>query len=167
VVEAIKSKFEEVLIVPSNHDDMLNRYLESGDWVHDSRNAAIANVLFGYALRGANPLEELFKAEGVKFLDENSHEAIAGFVVSEHGHRAVGGAKGSAAGFRRCAPHVVGHSHAPKARSNFLQTGCICKLRQGYNKGLSDWAHAVVNLYEDQQWELIIIINGKFTGMTL
>ncbi len=161
-------------IVGSNHNDMLRRWVVSGDWKQEPVNAefyletALAMVRdtkmtahgteypdpFIYWLRVANlsgvrPVEGSFMLGGVE--------------LGMHGDQGPNGSRGSIGNHRRIGvKSVIGHSHTPGIDEGCYQVGTSTLLRLEYTHGPSSWMNCHCLLNADGKRQLIFIINGKW-----
>lgn len=141
-------------VVPSNHDDFLDRWIDGSDWKKDIHNASEYIDLAHMKMRTENALlVELISRMNLenvfaKNIDESTY--IYDTELNMHGHLGPNGARGSIRNFDKL--HVnsaVGHSHSPGKLTNCTQVGVLAELKQGYNKGPSSWAHANAIIYPD------------------
>lgn len=165
----IHPEVQEWLIVRSNHDEFLDRYLESGDYIQDPHNSRIGHLLALEKLKDKIPLESALRRYGVrskrvKFLNIHSSYKIAGIEHGVHGHLGLNGQKnpqnssleiGYGAG-------VFGHSHSPGILREVYRVGTSTNLRLGYNKGSSSWVWTHCLTYSNGSRQLINIINGRY-----
>lgn len=166
----------EFVVVPSNHDDMLSRWVKRSDWRSDPVNApfyletALAMVRgttmgpggaeypdpFIYWLREAN-------MEGVRALDRDESFMLGGVEVGMHGDVGPNGARGSIGNLRRIGTRsIIGHSHQPGIDEGCYQTGTSSRLRLEYNHGPSGWLNTHCLLNADGKRQLINIIDGRW-----
>lgn len=141
-------------IVPSNHDDFLDRWIDGSDWKKDIHNAAEYIDLAYMKMRTENAiLVELIRRMDLpnviaKNIDESTY--IYNTELNMHGHLGPNGARGSIRNIDKL--HVksaIGHSHSPGKLTNCMQVGVLANLNQGYNKGPSNWAHSNGIVYPD------------------
>jgi hypothetical protein len=138
----------DVTVVRSNHDDMLDRWLN--DLVYkphlDTTNAKFYHWCqfrrYQAVEEGENPemlplvLEyhpDLYMPDNVQFLTLSSSKQLWGVEVANHGHKGVNGASSGLQKLNR--PMVVGHSHSAARSGNFVTVGTLALLKQGYNTG--------------------------------
>lgn len=161
---------DEWIIVRSNHDDFLDRYLQSGKYVEDSLNSKIAHKIALSKLdQGRMALEVGLEIVGLnksklKFLNINGSYRIKGIECGVHGHLGLNGAKsgsnlsmeiGYGAG-------VFGHSHTAGILRDVYRVGTSTKLRIGYNHGPSSWTNTHCIIYSNSSRQLINIIKGGY-----
>lgn len=159
----------KVVVVASNHDDFIKRYLEDGDYINDPINYEVAHRLVTAALDGNDPLEFALRKRGklnnVRFLgiDEDFRLTPKKVQLGAHGHLGPNGARGSAANLEKSyANAIIGHSHTSKILRRITQVGTSTLLKLGYNKGPSSWVHSLCYLYPNGTKQLIHVIQGKY-----
>lgn len=169
-------KFKNVVIVRSNHDDFLDRWLKNEDWKKQPtfKNAPLYMELSGKLLRQyENYLDEV---KGIipelineKFpnyitLGRSSSYKIKGFECGLHGDVGSNGSRGSVENYRKLNTKIViGHSHTPSRKDNAISVGTSTRLRVGYNIGPSSWLQSHVIIHKDGRAQHINFINGEFT----
>jgi hypothetical protein len=152
-----------VIVVRSNHDQFLDRYLESGRWFQDTPNVAICAEMFAKKVRGGSPLRDVCDPQGrTIWLTDREDYLVGGYSISNHGHLGIAGSKGNLQQFSNVSPSVIGHSHRPKIKGHSIQVGCSCYLQQDYNVGVSSWIHSGVLLYGSLKFSHLIVIDGKW-----
>lgn len=169
VAKLFAKNSSKILVVKSNHDDMLDRWIRDQNWKDDVRNSVeymdyAKALLLNEADKGVIPyiLEKEFPS--IICLDANDSYKIKDFEIAQHGHIGANGSKGSASQFRKLNTKLVtGHSHVPLREDNLLVVGATCKLRQDYNLGPSSWANAHVLIHNDGKAQHIIFNGDNFT----
>lgn len=156
---------QTIHIVPSNHDDFLERYLHKGDFRGTSPDSVkICYQLSQYLCERKNPKEVYLKSKfhipNVSFGDLNQSVQISGCEMNCHGHKGMSGARGSITGMeRRFHTAFVGHFHSPQIMRDIYVIGCQCKLQQEYTRGSgSNWAHAAGVIYDNGNRQLLLSI---------
>lgn len=172
--------FCESVVVFSNHDDALGRWLDTADFREDpinaayflrlqlARYAAIENGddrhnIFHQALRWADP-DDL---HGITFVDDDESflicQASGGIECAMHGHRGINGARGSARGFQKTSVRTNrGHDHSPSIHGGVYTAGLAGLLDQGYNRGLSGWMHTDIVTYPNSKRTLVTKWDGRW-----
>ena len=162
LIEA-SSKLTKHIIVKSNHDEHLDRYLDEFRFKEDYTNLILAldlckqMVLFKQNKTNVGPLQKLLSEHitdfsNVTFLRRNNVHNIAGIECSNHGDIGNNGARGSikSQGLILGGKVVTGHSHSPEITSsgNF-SVGTLTKLQMPYTdaSGGSTWMHSNVIIY--------------------
>jgi hypothetical protein len=139
-----EAKISVVLLVESNHNDMVSRYFRKTP-IKDMRCSDI-HVLKWWLQCNMKP-EELFTHGNALRINE-SYRQIEGTHIGLHGDKGINGAKGSLNSFFQANIRaIIGHSHTPGMLGGVSQVGCLCRLKLGYNdKGASSWCHSLVRL---------------------
>jgi hypothetical protein len=170
--------FDNVIIVRSNHDDFLDRWLKNEDWKKQptSKNSLVymeysAMLLKQYAVDPHNVkgvIPELINRRYPKFitLGRRSSYKIKNWEVGQHGDVGSNGSRGSLIQFRRLNTKiVVGHYHTPGRKDGALAVGTSTKLRLNYNNGPSTWLQSHVIIHKDGKAQHINFINGEYTTL--
>jgi hypothetical protein len=160
---------EKVIIVGSNHDDWVSRYIKDGRFLEDPQNTRLGFQLGLAMMDNKNPLKyathELYgcKANNVKWLDVNDSFIFGGRELGDHGHLGPNGSRGSLASLEKSLGGcVIGHSHTPGILRNSIQVGTTSYLQVAYNQGPSGWLHASAIVHNNGCFQLIISINGDW-----
>jgi len=145
-------------VVNSNHDNFIEKWLETGEFLKDKRNAKIGAKLFLDYSQGKNIFDGKLP-ENMKFLPKNKSFEICGFELSEHGDCGISGAGGSANAFNKTFENcIVGHTHSPEIREKTFYVGTLSKLIVNYNqKGMTTWVNANAVVHENGTAQLILI----------
>ena len=154
--------FENVVIVRSNHDDFLDRWLKNEDWKKQPtfKNAPLYMDLSSRLLKqyskGGNAvigvIPELIKEKYPKFitLNRSASYRVKNWELGQHGDIGSNGSRGSLLQFRKLNTKiVVGHYHSPGRKDGALAVGTSTKLRVGYNNGPSTWLQSHVIIHKD------------------
>lgn len=166
------------VVVSSNHDNFLARWVMSADWKHAGHENASFYLETAMAMassvhmdaRGAayvDPFKHwvsrLSKNPHVRCLDTDESFALAGIECGMHGDRGPNGARGSIRNMRRLGSRVViGHAHTPGINEGAYQTGTSTPLRLEYTQGPSSWLNAHVVIYASGKRSLLFIIDGEW-----
>lgn len=168
-------KFNNVVIVRSNHDDFLDRWLKNGDWTKQPtfKNSRLYmqlsdNLLAQHGVGNViGVIPELIKKRFPKFITlgrSDSYRVKGGWELGQHGDVGANGSRGSLLQFRRLnTKMVVGHYHSPGRKDGALAVGTSTKMRVGYNIGPSSWAQSHVIIHEDGRAQHINFISGEYT----
>mgnify|MGYP003301404690 CR=1 FL=1 len=136
------------IVIHSNHDDFLSKYLNGSSWLYDRPNTLTAMRLFVDIAEGKNPFAEYFTSKNVKFLKEHEPLEICGYELGEHGHLGISGARGSAVSYSKTySKSVSAHTHSPTTHETSVIVGTNSKLLLSYNGGITNWAHDNVAIY--------------------
>lgn len=141
----------QVVIVYSNHDAFLDRYIANMDWKKDINNAGIYARLLPIALEEEGGVFAYLARRDTDaiVLGEDDSYVVDDVELGVHGHLGQNGSRGSAQQFKNLSTKIViGHSHSPARLDGLCVVGCQ-DLDHGYNKGLSSWAIADVIINAD------------------
>lgn len=180
-VERYASKRCPAIVVPSNHDNMLYRWLErveqTGAAKLSKNNKEFYYELASKVSRGSftddkglphipDPFGILLRERNnkhIRVLDIDEDYVLADVLMSMHGDLGPNGARGSRMNLRRIGvKSIIGHSHAPGIEEGCTQTGTSTYLRLEYNHGANGWLNADVLLNADGKRQVIIYVNGRF-----
>lgn len=172
--------FCQSVIVYSNHDDALGRWLDTADYREDAANAAyflrlqLARYeaierdekrfnIFRHALAQMDPK----RLGGIEFVDEDQSfvicQASGGIECAMHGHLGINGARGNAVQLTKTSMKINrGHEHSPSIHAGVFTAGLSGLLDQGYNRGLSGWAHTHILTYANGKRTLITMVDGRW-----
>ena len=167
----------QTVVVDSNHDEALMRWLKEADFREDPENAllfldaqrlayaSIANPSLGgvlpQLLRRGRPLQH------VRFLESDESYVICpeagGIECGMHGHLGSNGSRGSAAQFARMGRRVnIGHSHSATIIGDAFQAGVSGKLQMSYNRGPSSWSHSHIVTYPNGCRAIVTAWKGRW-----
>jgi len=172
----VMGKRSEILIVPSNHDNFIYRYIAEGNFLKDPINAEVASYLFHEVVKKSKRPEDgadLIVEEGIKkigkipsnvyFLKFRDEYKVWGYELANHGHLGHSGGKGSTkAQELMYGKSITGHTHSPEILRDTIVVGTSSKLDLGYTIGGSKWMAANAVLYDGGLVQLLPIINGKW-----
>ena len=164
--EQLKPK--EMVIVKSNHDEFLTRYLQEGRYVSDPINH-YASILIARALfENKDVLSYGFEVVGNPppahwtFLSRDSSYKIADVECGSHGDLGLNGSKPSLVTLEKVYGNcIIGHAHTAAIHRGVFRVGTMSKLDLGYNRGPTSWTHTCCLIYENGHRQLINVINGK------
>lgn len=173
-LESASRPWCETVIVPSNHDEALDRWLREADYRADPLNAEFhleANLAAYRAMKARAdfmPLQWAVehrhgKVRGARWLKRDElclvcPDAGGGISVDMHGDVGVNGARGNLQQYARTGRKViVGHSHSARLRQGAMSVGVMGALDQGYNVGLSSWSHTNAIVYPNGKRSLFTI----------
>jgi hypothetical protein len=172
-------QFENVVVVRSNHDDFLDRWLKNEDWKKQPtfKNSRLYMQLSDILLEqyGQDPhnvkgvIPALINEKFPKFitLARNSSYRVNNWELGQHGDFGSNGSRGSLLQFRKLNTKiVVGHYHSPGRKDGALAVGTSTKLRVNYNNGPSSWLQSHVIIHNDGRAQHINFIEGEFTTFT-
>lgn len=165
-------KNTNMVIVPSNHPDWIDKWIRLNQGVKDIYNAIIFNkfqsVLFEeLAPKGlyAYAIEEEF-GDGVRCLDRDISYEICGIEINNHGDLGSNGAKGTPETFAKL-PHPVisGDKHHCYTLDDAYGVGISGVLDHKYNKGMSSWAQSNGIILSNGRFQHLLYFDGKFTNL--
>jgi Arc/MetJ-type ribon-helix-helix transcriptional regulator len=173
-----------VIVVESNHDIGLDRWVREGRYRGDGQNMrvgltldqemldhreAVARALDAglpppkfSLLRRAIELTVPKAIEAVEWAHDGASRLIDGIECGHHGFRGGNGAKGTVQGFARMGRRMtIGDKHSPEINEGVYVAGCM-QLQQGYNRGPSSWAIAHVVQYADGHRTIVTMQDGAW-----
>lgn len=171
------------IVVESNHDRMLLRWLAEADYKNDPANAIfyLQSQLRRYLAiaegqKDYNLLEDVIRSDMgvelgcVEFLQETSTFPICnGIECALHGHKGSGGARPSMKTFARMGPKAnIAHTHAAGILEGIYRAGTASKLDMGYNKGgLSNWNHSHIVTYPNGKRAIVTMQGRKWRAESI
>jgi hypothetical protein len=163
----LSSLVEKVIIVKSNHDEFLDRWLDAGHYVQDKENHIIGLELALAKANGQDPLEyglnKYANLNNIKFLKTDESFKIRDIECGQHGHLGPNGSRGSSISLERSyGKSVTGHSHSPEIQRGCFVMGTTSYLKLNYNKGPSSWMQSACVVYSNGNRQLINTINKKW-----
>lgn len=178
-LEMMKRDSTITVIVESNHDLALQRWLKESDYKSDPANSIpflelqLATYkalesgdddfsIFEYAMNKYHGIGE--GSDYTIFLREDESFKICGSIESGcHGHLGNNGGRGSVSAFKkRGIRYNVGHGHSPCIDEGVYYAGVSGKLEMGYNKGGTTWDHGHIITYPNGKRSIYLIRNGKY-----
>ncbi len=167
----------KAIIVPSNHDNFLWRWIIKNDWRLDTDNAefyletALAMVKDTVMQVSGSATPDPFtywvnKWKGkapITCLARDESFVLGDVELSMHGDQGPNGSRGSRQNLRRIGvKSIIGHSHTPGIEEGCYQTGTSTPLKLEYNTGPSSWLQAHVILYANGKRAVLPIIDGSW-----
>jgi hypothetical protein len=166
--------YKNVVIVRSNHDDFLDRWLKNEDWKKQptTKNSKLymqySTMLLEqyekdpYDVKGVIPgiINETYPRFITLGRDESYR--VKNWELGQHGDMGTNGSRGSLNQFRTLNTKIiVGHYHAPGRKDGALAVGTSTKLRMGYNKGASSWLQSHVIIHNDGRAQHISFVKDS------
>lgn len=159
------------VIVRSNHDDFLDRWLKRIDW---RKASTMKNTLpyFKFSIllaerkapKGIIPYVINEKYPNMITLGRSDSHRVYNWEVGQHGDVGASGSRGSANQFRRLnTKMIIAHSHSPNRKDGVIQVGTSTHLRVGYNIGPSSWLQSHAIIHSDGKAQQIDFIGGEFS----
>lgn len=164
-----ESLCDELVIVASNHNDFLYRWLQRADWKHLDTETARFYLETAYSLTGdgdPNIYAKEMQKRGITatFLKLDESYKIEKIELGQHGHLGSNGSRGSDKQFAKTGSKmVVGHRHTPGIEKGCYTVGTSTHLSLSYTDGLSSWLNTHCLIYEGGKRQLIHIIDGEYT----
>lgn len=161
---------KQIVMVKSNHDEFLCRYLEDGRYQNEPHNYKMAAILTGEMMKGKDPLKEGVEMMGLKnkdkfkWLQRDDDFYVARIQLAAHGDRGGNGARGSLQSMESAyGLSVTGHAHTPEILRGAWQVGTTSKLNLDYTKGSpSSWFQTACLVYPNGSRQLISVVDGKW-----
>jgi hypothetical protein len=161
------------VVVESNHDMALNRWLKEANVRYDPTNVLFYHKcqvlkheaivrdeqfnIFDYVIHNSG-----YAISDISFVDEDGGYTICGDIeCGTHGHRGSNGSRGSAMGYSKMAEKMcVGHSHSATILDGVYVAGVSARLHMGYNTGPSSWSHSHIVIYPNGKRAIITLSNS-------
>lgn len=163
-----------VVVVPSNHHDHLDRWLQETHPKETPHSAELWIRLWALWYRGdrSSGFERYYRhcftggaSANVRFLVEGEPLWCAGVFCGYHGHRGQNGARGSIRGFARLgAKVVIGHSHNPGWLDGARQVGVMAPPEAfDYRRGQPDASlRTMCAIWPNGKTQLLHLIGGRY-----
>ncbi|MBY5873713.1 hypothetical protein HFN53_16980 [Rhizobium leguminosarum] len=177
-INAASRPWCKTVMVESNHDAALARWLKDPEGAIDAHNAYYwhrLNADWHGEIRdgnlGFNVVEAAMRKAGlndnVEFVPSGGGYVVGDVECGLHGDLGVGGSRGTPQQYRRLGPKTSsGHTHTPKIVEGVFVAGVSANLEQGYNKGPTTWAHAHIIQYRSGKRTLLLMSeDGRFKAM--
>lgn len=179
VVKGIHRDWVETIIVDSNHDNAMMRWLREGDYRSDPVNAL-------YFLECQTEVYRRLKAEDkdfhliewalqqkgvppeVRFLRQDESYVIlkdesGGIECGMHGDLGGNGARGTPNSLKRMGRRAnTGHTHTCGIHDGLWVAGLTAQLDQGYNVGPGSWSHSQIIVFPNGGRSMVTIWNGQW-----
>lgn len=166
------------VIVASNHDDMLRRWVIREDWKRDPKNAEFYLETALQMLRSTrmtetgsstlDPFQHYVQQRGagnVHCVPINGSYLIGDIENALHGHQGPNGARGSIRNLSRIGVKVIiGHSHTPGIEEGAYQNGTSTRLTAEYTGPIGSWLNTHTSIDRFQKRHLHTIVDGRFTA---
>lgn len=173
----IANREADTVVVSSNHDRHLDRWLKECDYRYDPVNAMVFLELQHEKYRRIlHQLEDDVlpwallnrgAPESLRFLDRDESYVVAGVELGMHGDDGPNGRRGNVNLFsKQGRPTVTMHAHGCAIRDGSYQGGTSSKLDMGYNHGQSSWSHSHVLVYENGSRAIMTLWKGRWRGAT-
>lgn len=159
------------IVVRSNHDEFLDRWLSSNDWRNNTNKMAYLEFAYHLAAnpncKGVIPLFlEMKEVTNAYCLGIDESYRVLDIELGIHGHIGANGSRGGAIQYSQMnTKTVTGHSHSPIRLDGHSSVGTLTHLRVGYNTGPSSWLNTNVVIYPNGKHQHVHIINNKYTTL--
>lgn len=164
------------VVVSSNHNNFLSRWVADTDWRQDPDNAWFYLETAMAMLNGTEMLPtgistpdpfnywvNLRKQKNIRTLSRNDSFMIGRIECSLHGDQGPNGARGSIKNLSRLGVLVSsGHGHSPGIEEGHHRGGTSSYLGLDYAQGPSSWLQTHGLIYGNGKRTLINMINGKY-----
>ncbi len=175
-ISEVVGEKNEIVIVRSNHDDFLEKYLQEGKYIDEDINWRIGHELAlacydpkNKRQRTKNPLKEGLERYGgipknVKFHERDLDYKILGWQLGAHGDKGPGGRRSPSAQSLENAygKSITGHKHTPEILRNTFIVGTSTYLTLSYTAGPSSWMNTHGLHWANGRVQLVNFINGKW-----
>jgi hypothetical protein len=173
---------KDLVVVKSNHDEFLDRYVKEGRYVEDPENHYLALRIALGLFTKEDILKRAFEQvadtvlpeyrkiieevlQNTTFLDREATVRIGGVECASHGDLGINGAKASLTSLEKIYGNcVTGHAHSAAIQRGVFRVGTMSRLDLGYNRGPSTWTHTFCLVYDNGQRQLINVVGGKCRG---
>lgn len=175
VIADMLDKCPRVVVVESNHDLALERWLKEQDYRKDPINAVffLEMQLENYlSMAEGEPLKTFEKAchlvndrtkEAVFLGTDESYTICGDIECGQHSHSGNNGTRGSVRAFQmQGGKFNIGHSHSATIKDGVYQAGVSGCLDMGYNIGGSSWSNSHIVTYSNGKRTIVTIKNGKW-----
>lgn len=161
------NKFPHIqfLVVRSNHDDFLEKYIQHKMFIDDAANFLFTCKIISRIVDAKKiPLQEALLLIGdlpsnVRFTQQDESYRVYGIELANHGHLGANGSKGSPNQFNSLnLKTITGHTHSPKLMENGMVVGTSTHLRLNYTHGPSSWLNAHGILYSNGKYGLLTLL---------
>jgi hypothetical protein len=182
IIDDADREFCEMVVVDSNHDNALSKWLREADYRTDPANAlffltcqkrqyeAIAEQdgwfhLIEWVLRDKRV------PDSIRFLREDESFIICGsehggIECGMHGHLGPNGARGTPWNLAKIGRKAnTGHTHSAGIRDGLYTAGTCSVMDMGYNSGPSSWSHTLVLTYPNGKRALVTMWHGAYRAI--
>lgn len=175
-------EYSKLIMVASNHNDHLRRWLNEADPKYDPQNAKLYHHLMYLMLDSAktkngltsfdDPFEIYVKMNApelnIEFLKRGMSFKVHDIEMANHGDEGVSGARGSPMSFAKLPfKNTIGHGHSAYIEKGCQAVGTSSFKKLDYTGGLSKWTHTHGIVYPNGKRQLINIIEGRWNACHL
>lgn len=153
-----KTLTDKLVVVKSNHDYWIDRYLDECRFIYDSVNFRLSLDLAAAKYDGKDPFAHYINDPEITFLKRDEDFILKGIQLGAHGD--IEGSMSKAETSFGSA--IIAHSHSAAILRGIYRVGTSTPLKEGYVTGSTAWtnSHCIIN--EDGSRQLINFINGKY-----
>lgn len=166
--------YKNVVIVRSNHDDFIDRWVKNGDWKkqptpkNNRLYAKFMDIMMDeierrpFDIKGVVPYLINEKFPKYITLGRSDSYRVLDWELGQHGDIGSNGSRGSLLQMRKLNTKIiVGHYHSPGRKDGALAVGTSTHLRVGYNMGPSSWLQSHVIIHKNGKAQHINFIKDK------
>lgn len=176
VLRAFHRPWAETVVVDSNHDNWLMRWLCEHDYRTDPLNAVVFLEAQLEVYRSLTDQDKTFNltewamerfgaTRVARFLQTDESFTICNKRIEcgMHGHLGPNGARGNAQNLAKVGRRAnVGHSHSAGIFDGLYQAGTSTTLDMGYNRGPSNWSHSHIVTYPNGKRTIVTMYGGRW-----
>lgn len=175
LIASMNNRGSKIIVVESNHDLALQKWLKEQDYKTDPVNAIffLEMQLATYEAMKNNEDFSVFEyacksttegLDNVTFLKTDESYTICGDIeCGSHGHNGNNGARGTLRAFQmQGARFNIGHSHSANIKDGVYQAGVSGKMDMDYNLGGSSWSQSHIITYSNGKRTIVTLKNGKW-----
>ncbi len=166
----------QTIVVDSNHDNWLMRWLREHDYRMDPRNAVLfleAQLEVFRQLQGNNERFHLVEwamrkfgtSDDIRFLRQDESFTICGKKIEcgQHGHLGPDGARGTPANLNKIGRKAnTAHTHSAGIHNGLYVAGTSTKFQMDYNHGPSSWSHSHIITYPSGKRTIVTMYAGRW-----
>lgn len=166
----------QTVVVDSNHDNWLMRWLKEHDYRRDAKNAILFLEMQLAVYQSIEEGDEEFNLTEwcmrqfhcpgeIEFLrgDQSKKTCNDRIENGMHGHLGPNGARGTPANLNKVGRRAnTGHTHSASIVNGLYTVGTSTNLNMGYNKGPSSWSHSHIITYKNSKRAIITMFAGKW-----
>lgn len=174
----VERDFCQTIVISSNHDYFLTRWLKEQDGRRDPQNfefwlAMNRSVLNAIKLFGSFDILDLalgevgYAGNALIWPEDDSYvlcaDAHGGIECAMHGHLGPKGSRGTPQNLARLGRRAnTGHTHTAQIIDGLYVAGTYSVLRPDYVRGPSSWSHSLILTYENGKRAICTIWKGKW-----
>jgi hypothetical protein len=172
--------FTQDIVVESNHNQRISRWLKEADYRQDPVNARFflqaqdakyASIEDGTSIHMTEwALARAGAPDNILYLREDENfvlcrEVGGGIDCGQHGDNGPNGARGGVTNFARLGRRMnIGHMHIAAAHKGVWVAGTCSILDPDYVTGPSAWSHSQILTYPNAARQMITLWKGKWRG---